>query len=160
MMAMTDKPGEEDRLLFNRYMLGFDSKNRADSEKYRCYVILMGTIRELLDECRINIGSYGYMYIQDSVIAIIDQRSMNINFKKEVYPYVAYKNGVRNPDNIEHSIRNALVAAYKVNLSDIYHSSVIMNAFGKCPTNKEFFLYITREVYRRLWDESVEFARF
>ena len=50
MMAMTDKPGEEDRLLFNRYMLGFDSKNRADSEKYRCYVILMGTIRELLDE--------------------------------------------------------------------------------------------------------------
>lgn len=160
MMVMTDKTNEEDRLLFNRYMLGFDSTNRADSEKYRCYVILMGAIRDLLDECRINISSCGYIYMQDSVITIIDQRTLNINFKKEVYPYVACKNGVRNPENIEHSIRNALVAAYKVNLSDVYHSSVIMNSFGRCPTNKEFLLYITREVYRRLWNESVEFARF
>jgi hypothetical protein len=160
MLTIIEKPDEEDRLLFSRYMLGFDSTNRAGSEKYKCYVILMAVIRELLNECKINISSYGYMYIQDCIIAIFDLRSMNINFKKDVYPCVALKNGVKDPANIEHSIRNALVAAYKVNTSDPYHSSAIMNSFDKRPTNKEFLLYMTREVYRRLWHESVEFARF
>ena len=85
---------------------------------------------------------------------------MNINLKNDVYPYVAIKNGVKDPATIEHSIRNALVAAYKLNESDVYCNSEIMGSFGKRPTNKEFLLYMTREVYRRLWNESVEFARF
>ncbi len=160
MMVRSEKIKESDKLLFNRYMLGFDSKSRADSEKYRCYVILMGVIRELLDECRINISSNGYMYIQDCIITIFDQRTMNINLKNDVYPYVAFKNGVKDPATIEHSIRNALVAAYKLNETDVFHSSAILSSFEKRPTNKEFLLYMTREVYRRLWNESVEFARF
>lgn len=159
-MISSDKISEGDRLLFNRYMFGFDSTNRAESEKYRCYVILMSVIRELLNECRINISSHGYIYIQDCIITIFDQRTLNINFKRDVYPYVAWKNGVEDPANIEHSIRNALIAAYKNNESDVYHSSAILDSFGKRPTNKEFLLYMTREVYRRLWNESVEFVRF
>ena len=155
----TDLGSMQENMLFNPFMLGFDYANSVDSEKYRCYVFLVGVIRELLDECRINISSKGYLYIQDCVINIFDQRTMNIRFKTDVYPYVAYKYGVKDASNIEHSIRNAIVAAYKLNESDTYHSSSIMNYFGKRPTNKEFLLYMTGEVYRRLWNESVEFVR-
>ncbi len=146
-------------LLFNPYMLGFDCANNVDSEKYRCYVFLVGVIRELLEEFRINISSKGYIYIQDCVIAIFDQRSMNIRFKTDVYPYVASKYGIKDSATVEHNIRNAIVAAYKLNESDVYHNSAIMSSFGKRPTNKEFLLYVTNEVYRRLWNESVEFTR-
>ncbi len=156
----TDLGSIQENLIFNPFMLGFDHANSVDSEKYRCYVFLVGVIRELLDECRINISSKGYLYIQDCVITIFDQRTMNIRFKTDVYPYVACKYGVKDAANIEHSIRNAIVAAYKLNEADTYHRSAIMNYFGKRPTNKEFLLYMTGEVYRRLWNESVEFVHF
>ena len=159
MKAEPDLSGMQEKMIFNPFMLGFDRANSVDSEKYRCYVFLVGVIRELLDECRINISSKGYLYIQDCVITIFDQRTMNIRFKTDVYPYVAFKYGIKDAANIEHSIRNAIVAAYKLYESDPYHSSAIMSCFGKRPTNKEFLLYVTGEVYRRLWHESVEFTR-
>lgn len=160
MIVRNDDDDVNERMLYNPFMLGFDCGNKVDSEKYRCYVVMIGMIRELLDECRINISSKGYLYIQDCVIAIFDQRTMNIRFKTDVYPYVAYKYGIKDAANIEHSIRNAIVAAYKLNEADTFHSSAIMEYFGKRPTNKEFLLYMAGEVYKRLWNESVEFARF
>lgn len=160
MKVESESRSMNEKMLFNPFMLGFDRANSVDSEKYRCYVFLVGVIRELLDECRINISSKGYLYIQDCVITIFDQRTMNIRFKTDVYPYVAFKYGIKDAANIEHSIRNAIVAAYKIYESDPYHSSTVMSSFGKRPTNKEFLLYMTSEVYRRLWHESVEFTRF
>lgn len=159
-MIKSDTSSEVERMLFNPYMLVFDCSNKVDSEKYRCYITLVSVIRELLDECRISISSKGYLYIQDCIITIIDQRTMNIRFNSDVYPYVAYKYGVKDPANIEHSIRNAIIAAYKLNETDGIHGSKIMDSFGRRPTNKELLLYLTAEVYRRLWDEPVEFARF
>ena len=158
MRLYSDFGRSDNKLLFSRYMLGIDYSDKAESEIYRCYVILLGVIREFLTECRININSKGYLYIQDSIIAIIDQRTMDIRFKTDVYPYVAFKYGVKDSSNVEHSIRNALVAAYKLNELDENHSSAIMSSFGRCPTNKTFLLYMTREVCRRLWDESIEFT--
>ena len=147
-------------MLLNPFMLGFDAVNTVDSEKYRCYVAIIFAVREILDECRINIGCKGYLYIQDCVIAIFDQRMMSINFKSDVYPNVAAKYGIRNSSNIEHNIRNAIDAAYKLSMSDICRGAGIMKYFDKRPTNKEFLLRLTREVYRRVWNESVEFARY
>jgi hypothetical protein len=147
-------------MLFNPFMFGFDGTSNVDSEKYRCYVAIICALREILDECKINIGCKGYIYIQDCVITIFDQRRMNICFKSDVYPYVAAKYGIRDIENIEHNIRNAIGAAYKLCLSDICQGSGIGKYFDKRPTNKEFLLRLTREVYRRVWNESVEFARF
>ena len=158
MSFISSQKAYNDRLLFNRFMLGIDPENRVESEKYRCYVLLISVIRELLEECRINISSKGYLYIQDCIITIIDQRTTNIRFNTDVYPYVAYKYGVRDGSNIEHSIRNALVAAYRIFESEGKNNSSIMNCFAKRPTNKEFLLYLTNEVCRRLWNESIEFS--
>lgn len=144
-------------MLINQYMLGFDYANRVNSERYRCYVIIVSLVRELLDDCGINICCKGYLYIQDCIVTIFDQRITNICFNTDVYPYVAYKYGVKDPANIEHSIRNALVSAYKHSENDDYRSSRILSSFGRRPTNKEFLLYLTREIYERLMNESVEF---
>ena len=147
------------RMLFNPYLFGFDCNNSVDSEKYRCFVAITCALLEIQDECMINIGSKGYAYIQDCVITIFDQRKMDICFKSDVYPYVAAKHGIRDIGIIEHDIRNAICAAYKRSISDMCKGSGIIKYFDKCPSNKIFILRLTREVYRRVWNESVEFAR-
>ena len=77
-----------------------------------------------------------------------------------LYDTGLHPDGIEDPDNIEHSIRNALIAAYRTYGEEACCNTSFMELFGKRPTNKEFLLCLTREVYRRLWDESVEFARF
>lgn len=145
-----------ENMLLNPYMLNFDFRHASESEKYKLYMSVTKVIRELLRDCRINSCSKGYSYIQDCILAIIDQRDLNINFNNDVYPYVALKYGITDIRAIEHSIRNAILAAYRLYESDEENRSSIMDHFERRPTNKMFVLHLTREVYRKLWDESVE----
>lgn len=147
-------------MLFNPYMLGFDQNKKINSDKYRNFMAIISATRQILDECGISSKCKGYLYMTDCVIAIFDHRNLNINFKSDVYPYIAIKYGIKNAATVEHGIRNAIFSAYEKNEAGSGQHSVFMSRFTKRPTSKEFVLLLTREVYRMVWNESVEFARY
>ncbi len=107
----------------------------------------------LPDENGINIKSQGYTFLRDAICIIIDRRCLDICLIKEVYPYIAEKHRVKSISKVEHSIRNALDAAYKKCRTEYPDRDCILNTFERKPTNKKFLLIAVQEVSNRLLKE-------
>ena len=90
---------------------------------------------------------------KDAICIITDRRSLDICLVKEVYPYIAEKHRVKSLYKIEHSIRNALDAAYKKCRSTYPERDCLLNSFDEKPTNKKFLLLAVQEVGNRLLKE-------
>lgn len=138
------------------YFYAFNPAQSTDKDMYQRNIRLLGAISEVLDENCINITCLGYSYIKDAICIITDRRSLNVCLVKDIYPYIAEKNGIKNISKVEHSIRNAVAAAYKVCRTQYPDRDCILNSFSEKPTNKKFLLRAVQEVSRRLLKELSE----
>lgn len=135
------------------YFYAFNPAQSTDKDMYQRNIKLLGTITELLDENCINIKSQGYTFLRDAICIVIDRRCFDVCLIKEVYPYIAEKHRVKSISRVEHSIRNALDAAYKKCRTEYPDRDCILNTFEKKPTNKKFILVAVQEVSNRLLKE-------
>lgn len=138
------------------YFYAFNPTQTTDKKMYERNIRLLNTITDVLDENCINIKSQGYTYLKDAVCIVTDRRSLDICLVKEVYPYIAEKHRVKSISKVEHSIRNALDAAYKVCKNRQPDKDCILNSFNDKPTNKKFILRAVQEVSNRLLKELSE----
>ena len=138
------------------YFYAFNPTQTTDKKLYKRNIRLLNTITDVLDENCINIKSQGYTYLKDAICIVTDRRSLDICLVKEVYPYIAEKHRVKSKTKVEHSIRNALNAAYKVCKHQHPDRDCIMNSFNGKPTNKKFILRAVKEVSNRLLKELSE----
>ena len=138
------------------YFLAFNPSSRAEKELYTRNIRLIRTIFDVLDENCINITSQGYTFMKDAICIIIDKQMLDVCFIKEIYPYIADKYGIKGISTVEHSIRNAINAAYKAVRNKHPERSCIMNSFDRKPTNKKFLLRAVQEVSDRLLKELSE----
>lgn len=108
-------------------------------------------INEVLNECMISIKSIGHQYMKDAVSIISEHGSQNLCFSKDVYPRIAARHRDCTAAKVEHSIRNAIDAAYRAILKHSKHcGDSLMHSFDKKPSNKQFLLRVTHEVNGRL----------
>ena len=135
------------------YFFAFNPAQTTDKDMYQRNIKLMSTITEVLDENCINIKSQGYTYLRDAICIVIDRKCLDVCMLKDIYPYIAEKHRVKSVSKIEHSIRNALDAAYKRCKNDHPEKDCILNSFGGKPTNKKFLLRAVQEVSNRLLKE-------
>lgn len=119
-------------------------------DEYKKMIIYLRIIQEILDDFGIHKTNKGYYYIIDSVAMIMQQDYTKLHFKSEIYPYVAdgYK-GIRS-SSVEHSIRNAIHAAYRDQLKSVVVNK--MSDFENCPGNKQFLIIVSNLVYLRYQD--------
>ena len=122
------------------YFYAFNPSQIPDADTYQGNMMLIDAIYEVLNEYGINIKSRGYTFIKDAVCIIVDKKSMDVCLDKEVYPFIAKKYNVKGNYAVEHSIRNAIKAAYM-------HSA---DRFIEEPTNKSFILMTVQKVSARL----------
>ena len=135
------------------YFYAFNPARSTDKELYMRNIKLLSTITEVLDENCINIKSLGYTYLKDAICIVTDRKCLDICMVKEIYPYIAEKHRVKNVSKVEHSIRNALDAAYRVCKSKYPERECILNSLDEKPTNKKFLLIAVQEVSNRLLKE-------
>ena len=135
------------------YFYAFNPAQTTDKDMYQRNIRLLSTITEVLDDNCINIKSQGYTYIKDAICIITDRRCLDVCLVKEIYPYIAEKHRIKKISKVEHSIRNALDAAYKKCRSDCPEKDCILNSFDEKPTNKKFLLRAVQEVGDRLLKE-------
>ena len=140
----------------NYFYFSFGINGGATTEEYRKYYSCMEMITFLLNQFGIHIGNHGYAYILDSVKIVIDKEKYDVRLKSDIYPLLAIKYHLRNTDAAEHSIRNAINAAYRDYLR--HPGCNKMGVFSKRPTNKQFILYIADEVLKNLCAASAEIA--
>jgi len=138
---------------YGNYFYAFDPNNAADKDEYKKNILLISTIRDVLNEYRINVKSKGYMFMQDAICIITDLQRMDICFEKEVYPLIAKKYDAGGSYAIEHGIRNAINKAYDTFTNTSPESSGI---FDMKPTNKTFLLMATQGVGSRLLKELID----
>lgn len=153
---ITPRTGGHLRSSTRDYLFGFSGDRRTSKEEYSRYVLFMKTITTILNDFGIHISNNGYSYIIDSVMVIMDLRSMDIRLSNDVYPHVARKYDFRKSTTIEHNIRNAIKSAcldYERN-----PGSNKMGIFGKRPTNKQFLLYVAEAVSRKMCEEMISVA--
>ena len=125
------------------YFYAFNPSLNPDRESYIRNIILIDTIYDVLNEYNINIKSQGYTYIKDAICIIVDKKCLDVSLAKEIYLLIAKKYNVKGINTIEHSIRNALKAAYRK----------YPERFSAKPTNKTFILTAAQEVSSRLSKE-------
>lgn len=135
------------------YFYAFNPTQTTDKDTYQRNIKLLNTITEVLDENCINIKSQGYTFLKDAICIVTDRRSLDICMVKEIYPYIAEKHRLKSVSKVEHSIRNALDAAYKKCRKKYPDKDCIMNSFEEKPTNKKFLLRAVQEVSNRLLKE-------
>ena len=135
------------------YFYAFDPTLSTDKDLYQRNIRLLCTITDILDENCINIKSLGYTYLKDAICIIIDRRRLDLCMVKEIYPYIAEKHRVKSISKVEHGIRNALDAAYKICKNKYPDRKCILNSFEEKPTNKKFLLIAVQEVEDRLLKE-------
>ena len=135
------------------YFYAFNPARSTDKELYMRNIKLLSTITEVLDENCINIKSLGYTYLKDAICIVTDRKCLDVCMVKEIYPYIAEKHRVKSVSKVEHSIRNALGAAYRVCKSKYPERDCILNSFDEKPTNKKFLLIAVQEVSNRLLNE-------
>ncbi len=128
----------------------FDPMGGTDPEQYKHNLRLNSIIQSVLDECSISVKRRGYSYIKYAIRLITDMRTYDVRMDKDIYPLIAEKFGVKGTDSIEHDIRNAIDAAYKLHMSREERSASPMDRFSSKPTPKPFLLYITQEVNSRM----------
>ena len=138
------------------YFYAFNPAQNTDKETYQRNIRLMSTITEVLDENCINIKSQGYTYLKDAICIITDMRRLDVCMTKEIYPYIAEKHRLKNKSIVEHSIRNAIDAAYRKCKNMYPDRKCILNSFDEKPTNKKFLLRAVQEVGNRLLVELSE----
>jgi len=125
------------------YFYAFNPSLNPDRESYIRNIILIDTIYDVLNEYNINIKSQGYTFIKDAICIIVDKKCLDVSLAKEIYLLIAKKYNVKGINTIEHSIRNALKAAYRK----------YPERFSAKPTNKTFILTAAQEVSSRLSKE-------
>ncbi|MBE6028510.1 MAG: hypothetical protein E7227_07965 [Clostridiales bacterium] len=125
------------------YFYAFNPSLNPDRDFYRRNIILIDTIYKVLNEYKINIKSQGYTFIKDAICIIVDKKCLDVSLAKEIYLLIAEKYHVKGIYTIEHSIRNALNAAYRK----------CPERFSAKPTNKTFILTAAQEVSSRLVKE-------
>lgn len=135
------------------YFYAFNPARSTDKETYQRNIRLLSTITDILDENCINIKSQGYTYLKDAICIITDRRCLDVCLTKEIYPYIAEKHRLKNKSMVEHSIRNAIDAAYRKCRTKYPERDCILNSFDEKPTNKKFLLRAVQEVGSRLLDE-------
>lgn len=135
------------------YFYAFNPAKSTDNDLYQGNIRLLSTINEVLDENCINIKSEGYTFLKDAICIITDRRCLDVCMIKEVYPYIAEKYKGKSVSKVEHSIRNALAAAYKRCKSKYPERDCILNSFDEKPTSKKFLLRAVQEVSSRLLKE-------
>ncbi len=135
------------------YFYAFNPEVKMDKEEYKRNIFLMKTITDILNENCINIKSHGYTFLKDAICIVTDMESIDISLTKDVYPYIAEKYTSRNISKVEHSIRNALDAAYATVKQYYPERDCIMNSFEKKPTAKKFLLRAVQEMEERFFKE-------
>ena len=135
------------------YFFAFNPAQTTDKDTYQKNIKLLSTITEVLDENCINIKSQGYTFLKDAICIITDRKCLDVCMVKEIYPYIAEKHRIKSISKVEHSIRNALNAAYKRCKSNYPDRDCLMNSFDDKPTNKKFLLRAVQEVSNRLLKE-------
>ena len=134
------------------YFYAFNPTQSEDRETYQHNIKLLNTINEVLDENCINIKTLGYTYLKDAICIVTDRKTLNVCMVKDIYPYIAEKHRIK-PGKVEHSIRNAVNAAYIKCRNSYPERDCIMNSCDGRPTNKKFILRAVREVSNRLLKE-------
>ena len=136
------------------FLFGFDVEGDASPEEFSRYCIFVSLINKVLMEFGLHMGNNGYMYISDSVKIMIDQKNHDLRLKSDIYPLIAVKHHVKSQAAIEHSIRNALNAAYEDNIRCPGINK--MGIFRKRPTNKQFMVYAADAVLRCVCESRVD----
>ena len=77
----------------NTYFFGFGGMRKTSKESYSRYALFIRTITRELNAFGIHISNNGYSYIIDSVLLIIDRRSLDLKLNTDIYPAVAAKYG-------------------------------------------------------------------
>ena len=73
--------------------------------------------------------------------------------KTDIYPLIAARYGLRNCGAVEHSIRNAINAAYEEQIRDPKCNK--MGMFRKKPTNKQLVIHIADVVLRNMCESRI-----
>lgn len=107
-------------------------------------------IHEVLCECLINIASHGYTFIKDGIMLIRDREGLEVCLSKDIYPRIAEKHNHKGVSKIEHSIRNAINAAYAKSICAGPDEYTLMRCFRCRPSSKEFLLFAAHEVNCRI----------
>ena len=138
------------------FMFGSDITAKPTVEELAAYYEFLNSSTSVLDEFGIHIGTNGYSYLIEALKIIIDRERYDVRMKTDVYPLIAAKQGIRRNDPIEHSIRNAITTAYNDNLKSPGCNR--MSIFVKKPTNKNFIIFASDEVFRTLCRNMLEWA--
>ncbi|MBQ3291770.1 MAG: hypothetical protein IJH43_05290 [Mogibacterium sp.] len=159
-MRMELTSGSNPQSLFKQsernYLFGFVPSARTNKESYNRYIVFMKAITEVLNDFGIHISNNGYSYIIDSVMLIMDLRTLDLRLKTDVYPVIARKYDFKKYTTIEHNIRNAIKSACLDN--ERHPGANKMDIFGRRPTNKQFLLYVTEYVSRKMCEEMISLA--
>lgn len=130
------------------FLYGFNSENKVETDLYKRHVAFINNVSAVLAEFGIPVSTNGYQYIVDAVSIIIDLNNLDIKLRNDVYPYIKQKYSLNSSEAVEHSIRNAIKAAWlRCAISTVVCR---MNLYEKKPTNKEFLYLVTQDVCRRM----------
>ena len=138
------------------FLFGYDMTMKPSGEELVAYCEFLRCCTTVLNEFGIHIGTNGYSYLIEAIKIIIDRERYDVRMKTDVYPLIAAKQGIRRNDPIEHSIRNAITTAYNDNLKSPGCNR--MSIFVKKPTNKNFIIFASDEVFRTLCSNMLEWA--
>ena len=130
------------------FLFGFNPESKVASDAYRRYISFITIITHVLEEFDIRKKYNGYAYMVDSVMLIMDQNKLDLRLCDDVYPYIRKKYNLSGIAVVEHSIRNAIKSSYNRYLNGTSNSR--MQIFNKKPSNREFLMYVTQEVCRRM----------
>lgn len=135
------------------YLFGYAAAGKTNKESYSRYIVFMNNITEVLNDFGIHISNNGYSYIIDSVMLIMDLKTLDLRLNSDVYPVIARKYNFERYTTVEHNIRNAIKSACLDNERSPGCNK--MGIFGKRPSNKQFLLYVTEYVNRKMCEEMI-----
>ena len=124
-----------------------------DKVSYRKYVSFINCITDILKDYDISVKYNGYSYIIDAVMIIIDLKRFDIRLVNDVYPYIRQKYALKSEATVEHNIRNAIKMAY-IKCHTEFSDSRMMN-YDKKPTNKQFLLSVSNDVFHKMRVDSM-----
>ena len=138
------------------FLYGFNSKSKVAPDIYRKYVAFINNISAVLAEFGISVNNNGYSYIVDAVMLIIDQNSLDIKLRDDIYPHIKQKYSLNSSATVEHSIRNAINSAWKRCL--VSNTANRMKSYEKKPSNKKFLYTVTQDVCSRMCTDLIPLA--
>lgn len=138
------------------FFFNFELNSSAEHKDYRKYHDFMDRVTFVLNDYGIHIGSNGYSYLVEAVKIMADRGRYDVRMKTDIYPRIAEKYRIRNQGAVEHSIRNAINAAY----DDYVRNPACnrMGVFGVKPKNKQFIIHVADRVLKSIYESLTETA--